>query len=239
MKHGLSNSRIYHIWEGLKRRCLNPNHEAYQRYKGMLCEEWLDFNTFYKDVGDPPSPKHSLDRVDNNKGYYKENVRWATKIEQARNTSTNRILKFKGKTQCVAAWAEELGVSAAVIHSRLKKMSVAKALTIPVRPSKRLVTYRNKTQSITAWAEETGIPSYTISRRIDAGWVLEDVFNFDNGKGHLNKDNATYLKYKGETKHISEWAKEVNLTVSIIRDRLRLGWSIEDALTKPRRRSKI
>jgi hypothetical protein len=87
-RKGGNRSRVYRIWNGVKQRCQNPNQTHYERYGGRgvtVCEEWQDFANFYADMGDPPSDKHTLDRIDNDKGYGPGNCRWATYLEQAHN----------------------------------------------------------------------------------------------------------------------------------------------------------
>lgn len=84
-----SRTSIYSIWCGIKRRCRSKNCKAYNHYGALgidVCEKWFDsFVAFYEDMGPKPSPKHSIDRIDTSKGYYKENCRWATPVEQSAN----------------------------------------------------------------------------------------------------------------------------------------------------------
>lgn len=81
----------YRAWRAMKNRCLNPNAEAYEAYGGRgikICKRWQNsFQAFLADVGRRPSKHHSLDRINNNlkRGYFRSNVRWATKRQQARN----------------------------------------------------------------------------------------------------------------------------------------------------------
>lgn len=86
--HGMSNTRTYTSWESMIGRCHNPNDDYYDKYGGsniLVCKEWRkSFIKFYEDMGERPS-KMSLDRIDNTKGYSKDNCRWATRSLQQAN----------------------------------------------------------------------------------------------------------------------------------------------------------
>lgn len=132
----MSFTKEYHSWMGMKKRCYgnDPRYSTY-RDKGItICQEWLeDFANFYADMGNAPTSKHTIDRKDNSKGYYKENCRWATSKEQNRNYSLNRLVTFNGKTQCVTEWAEETGISRHLIYHRLDKGWPIERVFSPVR----------------------------------------------------------------------------------------------------------
>lgn len=87
--HGMKGTTEYAIWRSMKARCLNSNHEHYADYGGRgitVCDEWLSsFEAFYAHVGARPSRRHTIDRIDNNLGYFPGNVRWATWEQQAAN----------------------------------------------------------------------------------------------------------------------------------------------------------
>jgi len=91
-KFPLNKYNTYHTWRNIINRCCRPNDQNFKDYGGRgitICEEWRwNFLAFWEDMGPKPSPKHSIDRIDNNKGYYKANCRWATQKEQMRNTRT-------------------------------------------------------------------------------------------------------------------------------------------------------
>jgi hypothetical protein len=105
--HGMTESRLYVIWAGMIQRCTNQNRSAYDDYGGRgirVCDKWLNnFQAFYEDVGDPPSPAHSIDRYPDKNGNYEPiNVRWATSIEQNNNARHNHMVIFRGEEMTVA-----------------------------------------------------------------------------------------------------------------------------------------
>ena len=98
-KHGMSHTKEYGCWRALKNRCTNPENSQYKDYGGRgitICERWMDFVNFYEDMGKSPEG-YEIDRIDNDKGYCKENCRWTTKKENARNRrSTKQHSTHKG-----------------------------------------------------------------------------------------------------------------------------------------------
>lgn len=125
-------SRTYMAWVNMKDRCEDPGDDRYHRYGGRgitYCNRWKAFENFLADMGEP-EPGMSLDRIDVNGNYEPANCRWASRKAQQRNMSTNRLLTFLGRTQCVAAWAEETGIKARLISQRLsRRWSVSRALS--------------------------------------------------------------------------------------------------------------
>lgn len=94
-----SRSPTYRSWDSMLQRCLNPNHDAYERYAGKgisICKEWRLFSKFKQDMGVRPKG-YTLDRIDNDKGYCKENCRWATPQTQAFNRGKQRNTTSKYK----------------------------------------------------------------------------------------------------------------------------------------------
>lgn len=131
--HGMSKTPMYSHWARMIQRCSDPNHDKFHRYGGRgitVCERWLKFENFYADMGLKPSPKHSIDRINNDGPYSPENCRWATQKEQMRNTSTNRYIIFNGKRMTVAEAVEITGLSYSKVLTRLNLgWSVERALS--------------------------------------------------------------------------------------------------------------
>lgn len=102
-KHGMRRTETYGSWTAMIARCSNPKNEHFNRYGGRgitVCDRWHDFVCFYEDMGKRPKGK-TLDRIDNNLGYFKENCRWATHSEQVRNQGKRSgcTSKYKGVTK--------------------------------------------------------------------------------------------------------------------------------------------
>jgi hypothetical protein len=133
--HGKRSTEEYSIWAGIKNRCLNNNEAAYKRYgaRGItICDEWKnDFMAFYDDMGKRPSKEHSIDRINNNEGYYKENCRWATPLQQGANTRQNKYITFNGETKILSQWARDLGIAQSTLSKRLNQLNwpLERALT--------------------------------------------------------------------------------------------------------------
>jgi hypothetical protein len=114
--HGFSRTRIYNIWKEMRRRCYDKNLPHYHRYGGRgirVCDRWRDsFEAFLEDMGPCPSATHSLDRIDNDLDYGPDNCKWATPVEQANNTRSNRPVFINGvRYPSIAMAARETGAS--------------------------------------------------------------------------------------------------------------------------------
>jgi hypothetical protein len=157
-KHGHAAGELsgtYITWESIKGRCLNPNNPSFDRYGGRgiaICRNWKDsYPNFLESMGEKPSEKHSIDRINNSGNYscgkcdecvangWPLNTRWATQTQQARNKSNNRILTINGVRKCLAEWAAETGMRCGTISERLKRgWTDEAAVFTPAKPSRWL-----------------------------------------------------------------------------------------------------
>jgi hypothetical protein len=149
--HGQAGSQIYALFCVLIGRCYTVTNENYPDWGGRgigVCARWREpngqgFINFCADMGPRPGPEYSINRKNNDGNYCPENCEWSTSKEQGRNKRNNRMLTAFGRTQCMAAWAEEIGTTWATLSSRKNRgWSDEKTLTTPVKPlkSKRLDT---------------------------------------------------------------------------------------------------
>jgi len=188
---------LRHRYNHMIRRCYDENNRSYHSYgaRGIrVCQRWKD--NFWNYVNDLPKG-HSigleLDRIDNNGDYEPDNVRWATRAQQSRNRRSNKFIEFDGKTQCVADWAKEIGISQSSLDERLQRgWSLKDALTQPKgarlhnrwdghikKPEKpkrntKLYDYKKQRLTMKQLSEMSGVPVKLLRKRIDErGWTVE------------------------------------------------------------------
>lgn len=139
--HGQSKTKQhtpeYTTWCNMRARCENPKSMYYANYGGRgiaVCERWQAFEHFFADMGPRPSPKHSIDRINNDLGYEPGNVRWATRTEQNRNRRDIVPIEHNGRSMLMVDWAREAGIRHQTLKSRLAHgWSFERAITEPVR----------------------------------------------------------------------------------------------------------
>jgi len=139
VSHGLSYDPVYRVWQTMRLRCTVPTNSAYAAYGGRgitVCARWLgDAAAFVADMGPKPTPKHEIDRKDNNGGYWcgkcgecgecaalgrPANCRWATRRENDRNRRNNRMMTLDGVTLTQVEWAERVGLPITTVSKRVQ-----------------------------------------------------------------------------------------------------------------------
>lgn len=133
--HNGSNHSLWGTYHSMLTRCRNPNYREYHLYGGRgitVCQSWQDnFQNFLDDMGEKPSQDHQLDRKDTNGNYNKENCRWVTKIENARNKRTTVFVDFRGEKKTLKEVAEILQVAYSALYYRYQKGETGENLFRP------------------------------------------------------------------------------------------------------------
>lgn len=140
-RHGLHGTKVYRAWRAMLGRCYSKTNASYADYGGRgiyVCDEWrYDVSQFSNDMGAPPSPTHSLGRIDNDGPYTPANCQWQNASQQNSNKRNKGkvLLTHNERTQSMTRWAAETGINVVAICQRLQRgWSVEAALTIPLRP---------------------------------------------------------------------------------------------------------
>lgn len=200
-KHGYAPNgaatKEWRAWHNMRARCRYQSTDRYARYGGRgirVCPQWADPDTgfvqFLADVGEAPTPRHSIARIDNDGHYEPGNVEWQTATNQARNTSDNHTLTARGVTKTLAEWAAESGVSRGTILARLARgWPEERAISEPRQfvgsaGARHYLRHDGKRLTISAWARETGIQRTTIMRRISMGWTVKEALTVNPSAYH-------------------------------------------------------
>lgn len=144
-----------------------------------MCREWAEsFPAFFAAVGPRPSPLHSIERIDNSRGYEPGNCRWATAKEQARNRRTNHVITLNGVARTIAEWAEITKIPASRIWSRLRAGHTPERVLAAEDHRRPIVlTLDGETHTLHEWATLKHIKAGTIHARLKLGWPIERVLS--------------------------------------------------------------
>ncbi len=186
---------LYHTWTGMRRRCHDKDFISFRDYgaRGItVCEFWLaDFYNFASDVGTLPADGMTIDRIENDLGYWcghceecvrlgrEKNWKWATTEEQANHKRGLRMITHEGITLSTKQWSEKLGVPYDRFHDRIKDagMSIAQVIANPPRPRSNFLTHKGITRTIGDWCRLTGISHNALVGRIKSGWSEDRILH--------------------------------------------------------------
>ena len=180
--HGRTGSPEHRSFTGMHQRCSGQSERAV--YKNIeVCERWnwaTGFENFLTDMGPKPTPRHSLDRIDNAKGYEPDNCRWATPNQQARNRHNTTLLTAQGQTRPVSEWADLLKIDYHTLRMRMRlgwtaEEVVAGRREVPVDRSRRFFRVEGQDVSLADCAERAGVTKATFLGRIKLGWTVEEA----------------------------------------------------------------
>lgn len=191
-RHWKSGTKVYAVWRNMLTRCGNPKADRYNQYGGRgiaVCDEWLTFDNFYSDMGDIPGEGCSIGRVDNDKGYCKENCRWETAVQQQNNTSRNRMVDINGEVMTVKQASDLTGVPYSKLIQRARAGATGRSLVDHEDKNEKLIAFRGIELRTTEWFAVLGIPisSFYHHRRrgLSSGEVLA-IYAEKNGFSKLS-----------------------------------------------------
>lgn len=180
--HGFGGKeKLYSVWSNMRNRCNNPNCKDYPYYGGKgvkVCDDWNDYRAFREwsyANGYIENTGLSIDRKDVDGIYSPENCRWATKVEQMNNMSSNRLITYNGETHTIAEWAAITGIPFGVIEARIVAYGwdCERALVTPVNNHRRRYEYLGEKHTLTEWAKLYGLNYHTLYNRVNVyGWSL-------------------------------------------------------------------
>ncbi len=180
--YGYVGTRTYNCYGNMLQRCYNKNNPGYHNYGGRgitVSDEWrTSFKSFIRDMGVCPSNDHSIERVNNDDGYKKENCKWATRAEQRRNTRNSIKITYNGETLTQQDWSMKLFGNKHTVRARmLRGWSAEKSLSTPQTGIRekchaKRITFNGETRTILQWAEHLGISKSLMKMRIKM-WPIE------------------------------------------------------------------
>lgn len=229
-------SSEYRLWADIKTRCYNPNCKAYARYGGAgvtMWAEWMENpDAFIAYIGTKPTADHTLDRIDPRGNYEPGNLRWATRLEQARNKRNNIYIEHNGERRLLVEWAEYYGLPRQIVYRRFcdgmcgDRLFSSEHLN-PVsglrRPGRRnpanVVELNGETVHIADVSRIYGINITTLRSRMLAGDRDEELIRPETEWG--------MLEYKGQRKTVLGWSRELGIKTATIYSRIRKGYPTE------------
>lgn len=183
---GKSKLSEYKIWKGIKNRVTSKNRYDADHYvnKGITCSnEWFNsFEQFYFDMGPRPNKEASVDRIDNNKGYCKENCRWASKTEQASNRGEfNDVFTYNSESKVLKAWAKTLGIKYTTLYSRIYRSNMTFEEAINYQ-HEITFTINSETRTLKEWCKIYDIDHSIVYNRYNKHkWTIEEALTIPKG----------------------------------------------------------
>lgn len=183
-----SRTRIYKIFNAMKTRCYNSNHVRYNEYGGrgiVICEEWLDdFMAFYSwSLENGYNDMLSIDRINNDKGYYPNNCQWATSKEQQHNLRNNLYITINDETKSLYEWADEYNLNPRLIDKRYRKGKTNKDLIKPKierKAEKQSGVKGVRWQGVSSVWSVWGFKNDKYNQYLGSFKTLDDAINFKN-----------------------------------------------------------
>lgn len=195
--HGMSHTLVYGVWKSMLERCESSSCTSYSNYGGRgitVSEAWHDFSNFYSDMGEPPFIGATLERVDNNVGYSKDNCKWASRREQSLNTRRSKLFDYLGRNLPLDVIASEVGLGLDTLYYRVNALglSVAEAIAYTNESRKTKFKYKGEDYSVQQLAALSGISKSVLSNRLHAyKWSVERAVETPVKRQHVAQPDNT------------------------------------------------
>lgn len=238
--------RLLQIHKNMKSRCYNKNNPQYKDYGGRgiyICDEWRGhggFANFYDwAIHNGYDESLSIDRIDNDDGYFPDNCRWADMVTQANNRRSCVYHEFNGESHTFSEWAKIVGID----HGRLRNRhgtlgwSIEDTLTIPVGEiptgfKGKELTVNGETHTIKEWCDKIGIEESVFFHRVNTGsWSVERAVT-EPCHTQNPELNGKQITINGETHNVTTWCEINKIPIHIYKSRKSKGWDIERAVTE-------
>lgn len=173
--HGMAGTRIYMAWQNMKRRCNDPINNSYANYGGRgisYDSKWETFEGFLEDMEEGYSDTLTLDRIDVDGNYSKDNCRWVDRVIQANNMTTNHIIEYKGEELTLAELARKYDKDSDLIKRRIAHHNWDVERALKEEPWE-MITYNGVTKRVAEFAEDFGMTYYQLKKRLMRGWTVE------------------------------------------------------------------
>lgn len=157
-----------------------------------------------------------------------------TPVKTTSGAPVTHVYTHEGRTQELRDWAKELDMGYHILYGRFRRgWSVKRALTTPRKPQGKFITYDGQTQRVSDWAKELGVHSHTLHSRLNAGWTIKEAFTtpLRQKRTSYRHPRARLYTYDGRTQSLLEWARELGFAKGTLISRLKLGWTVEQALS--------
>lgn len=251
-RHGEVKTRLYSIFKSMKQRCYNPNNDAYNNYGGRgvkICDSWLEsyinfrddmYESYLKHVEEYGEDNTTIDRIDVNGDYCKENCRWATWGEQSLNKRTNRYIEFNGKIKPLSEHIKDT-------KSEINRSTIMYRLEIGLSPEDALTLSKDAMYSkhfyngvpLTTYCKNNNIDYDLVIGRLVRGWDIDSAVSAPSGvylKNWLNRNNEP-LKIKSTPYYkdvpLKQYCEENSLPYDRTYRRILRGWDADSAVNAP------
>jgi hypothetical protein len=221
--------RLYHVWINIKRRCYDKKCHNYNYYGGRgikVCDEWLDFESFFDWAIEGYKEGLQIDRIDNNDDYFPRNCRWVTARENSNNRRNTPFFTINQVTYSLSDWCRIFNLNWMTVRHRLKKgLSIEDALELKTKNTQGIMTEINgEIHSLSEWCRIFDVPLTSVWIRIKNGMEAEEALKFKKMR------RGKKIAINGENHTLKEWSEICNEKYDTVWHRINRGMRPIEAL---------